>query len=84
MTGCIVVLIICCFMCLYRVAFGPTPSDRIVANDILGILVVGFCAIYSAVSKQDLYMNIALAWALLSFIGTIALAKFLEGKTYDE
>ena len=77
MTACIVILIICCFMCLYRVAFGPTPSDRIVANDILGIILVGFCAIYSAVTKEDLYMNIALAWALLSFIGTVALAKYL-------
>ncbi|MFC1556517.1 monovalent cation/H+ antiporter complex subunit F [candidate division KSB1 bacterium] len=84
MTACIVILIICCFMCLYRVAFGPTPSDRIVANDILGIILVGFCAIYSAVTKEDLYMNIALAWALLSFIGTIALAKYLEGRTYDD
>ncbi|KPK96416.1 hypothetical protein AMJ80_00070 [bacterium SM23_31] len=84
MTGCIVVLIICCFMCLYRIAFGPTPSDRIVANDILGIIIVGFCGIFSALSKQDLYMNIALAWALLSFIGSIALSKFLEGRTYDD
>jgi multicomponent Na+:H+ antiporter subunit F len=84
MTGCIIVLIICCFMCLYRVAFGPTPSDRIVANDILGIIVVGFCAIYTVISEKDLYMNIALAWALLSFVGTIALAKFLEGRTYDD
>jgi len=84
MTGCIIVLIICCFMCLYRVAFGPTPSDRIVAIDILGIITVGFCAIYSSISKHDLYMNIALSWALLSFTGTIALAKFLEGRTYDD
>jgi multicomponent Na+:H+ antiporter subunit F len=29
-------------------------------------------------------MNIAIAWALLSFIGTIALAKYLEGRYYDE
>jgi len=27
---------------------------------------------------------VALAWALLSFIGTIALAKFLEGRSFDE
>jgi len=29
-------------------------------------------------------MNIALAWALLSFIGTIALAKFLEDRSFDD
>jgi len=84
MTGFIIVLIICCFMCLYRVAIGPTPSDRIVAIDILGIIVVGFCAIYSVINKHDLYMNIALSWALLSFIGTIALSKYLEGRSYDD
>ena len=84
MTGFIVILILCCFMCLYRVAAGPTPSDRIVAIDILGTIVVGFCAVYSAFSKQDYYMNIALSWALLSFVGTIALAKYLEGRTFDD
>ena len=84
MTGFIIVLVICCFMCLYRVASGPTPSDRIVAIDILGTIVVGFCAVFSAFSQQDYYMNIALTWALLSFVGTIALAKYLEGRTFDE
>ncbi|MFB0524463.1 MAG: monovalent cation/H+ antiporter complex subunit F [Phycisphaerae bacterium] len=35
-------------------------------------------------TKKDFYINIALAWELLSFIGTIALAKFLEGRSFDE
>jgi len=55
-----------------------------VAIDILGIVIVGFCAILGMVTKKDFYLNIALAWSLLSFIGTIALAKFLEGKSFDE
>jgi multicomponent Na+:H+ antiporter subunit F len=58
--------------------------DRTVAIDILGIVVVGFCAIMALVTKKDFYLNIALAWALLSFIGTIALAKFLEGRNFDD
>jgi multicomponent Na+:H+ antiporter subunit F len=55
-----------------------------VAIDILGILVVGFCAFMAVITKQDFYMNIAITWALLSFIGTIALAKYLEGRGFDE
>jgi multicomponent Na+:H+ antiporter subunit F len=55
-----------------------------VAIDILGVVVVGFCAIMCLVTGKDYYLNIALAWALLSFIGTIALAKFLEGRSFDE
>jgi len=77
-------LCICCFLCLYRIGRGPTVSDRTVAIDILGIVIVGFCAIFALVTGKDFYINIALAWSLLSFIGTIALAKFLEGRSFDD
>ena len=79
-----VLLIVCCFMCLYRIGMGPTPPDRTVGIDILGTLVVGFCALTAIFTGKDWYMNIAISWALLSFIGTIALAKFLEGRGFDE
>ena len=71
-------------LCLYRVGRGPTAPDRTVAIDILGTLVVGFACLYALMTGQDFYMNIAIAWALISFIGTIALAKYLEGKPFDE
>jgi multicomponent Na+:H+ antiporter subunit F len=80
----IIVLFLCCFMCLYRIGRGPTAPDRTVAIDILGIVVVGFCALMAVVTGKDFYMNIAITWALLSFIGTIALAKYLEGRGFDE
>jgi multicomponent Na+:H+ antiporter subunit F len=50
----------------------------------MGTLIVGFCAIYSIMTKKDLYMNIGIAWALLNFIGCLALAKYLEGRGFDE
>ena len=80
----LICLLICCFFCLYRIGAGPTPPDRTVAIDILGILMIGFCAILSLFTGKDLYMNVAISWALLAFIGTIALAKYLEGRTFDE
>jgi multicomponent Na+:H+ antiporter subunit F len=79
-----VLLVICCFLCLYRIGMGPTPPDRTVGIDILGTLVVGFCAFTAIFTGKDWYMNVAISWALLSFIGTVALAKFLEGKGFDE
>lgn len=79
-----ILLIVCCFLCLYRIGMGPTPPDRTVGIDILGTLVVGFCALTAIITGKDWYMNIAISWALLSFIGTIALAKFLEGRGFDE
>lgn len=80
----IIGLCICIFLCLYRIGRGPTAPDRTVAIDILGIVIVGFCGISGLATGKDFYLNIALAWALLSFIGTIALAKFLEGRSFDE
>jgi multicomponent Na+:H+ antiporter subunit F len=80
----LILLLICSFLCLYRVGAGPTPPDRTVAIDILGIMMVGFCAILSLYTGKDLYMNVAISWALLAFIGTTALAKYLEGRTFDE
>ena len=77
-------LLVCCFLCLYRIGRGPSAPDRTVAIDIFGIVMVGFCALLSLTTGKDFYFVIALAWALLSFIGTIALAKFLEGRSFDE
>ena len=77
-------LIISSFLALIRVIKGPTAPDRIVAIDILGFILVNFCALLTLITREDFYMSVALAWALLSFIGSIALAKKLEGKEFDE
>jgi multicomponent Na+:H+ antiporter subunit F len=50
----------------------------------MGILIVGFCAILSIPTGRDWYIDIAIAWALQSFIGALALAKYLEGRGFDE
>ncbi len=80
----LLVLLFCSLLCLYRIGAGPTAPDRTVAIDILGTLIVGFCCIFALFVERDFFMNVAIAWALLSFIGTIALAKYLEGKAFDE
>ncbi len=78
------VLLFASFLCLYRIGMGPTAPDRTVAIDILGTLIVGFCALMTWKTGKGYYMNIGITWALLSFIGTIALAKYLEGRDFDE
>ena len=69
---------------LARLAAGPTPQDRAVAFKILGILIMGFCAVLAAITGRDLYIDIAIAWALQAMVGTMVIAKFLEGKRFDE
>jgi multicomponent Na+:H+ antiporter subunit F len=78
------VLAASCFMCLYRIGHGPTAPDRTVAIDILGTVVVGFVCLAAIAQRKDFYINLAIAWALVSFIGTLALSKHLEGRRLDE
>lgn len=77
-------LVVAAFMCLYRIGRGPSAPDRAVAVDILGTLIVAFTALLGLHTGHDWYLVIALTWGLLSFIGAIALAKYLEGRAYDE
>ncbi|UCD14857.1 MAG: cation:proton antiporter [Candidatus Omnitrophota bacterium] len=78
------IFILSCFLCLLRICRGPTSADRIVAIDILGIMIVGLCAILSISTARTWYIDIGIAWALQSFISTLALSKYLEGKGFDE
>jgi multicomponent Na+:H+ antiporter subunit F len=80
----IFILLLAAVLCLYRITKGPTAADRIVAVDILGILIIGFCAIMTISTGRSWYMDIGIAWALQSFIGTLALAKYLERKGLEE
>lgn len=72
------------FLCLARLISGPTAPDRAVAIEIMGIILVGFCTVISILTGEEFYMSAAIAWALLSFIGSLALGKYLEGKNFDE
>lgn len=71
-------------LCVYRIMVGPTAADRIVAIDIIGILIVGFCAIVSIATNRTWYVDVGIAWALQSFISTLALSKHMEGRGFDE
>jgi multicomponent Na+:H+ antiporter subunit F len=71
-------------ICLYRIIKGPTIPDRMVAVDIFGILVVGVCAIISIQTERSFIIDIGIAWIILSFIGTLTLAKYLTGKKLNE
>jgi len=84
MTILLYILIGLCFLCLMRVVLGPTLADRMVAIDIFGFLTVGVCTLLSIKLEREFLFDVALAWLFLSFIGTIALAKYLEGKKFDE
>lgn len=71
-------------VCMYRIIRGPTIPDRMVGVDIFGILVVGICAIISIQTEKSFILDVGIAWIILSFIGTLTLAKYLTGKKLNE
>lgn len=62
-----------------RLGAGPTSPDRVVALDTINTLVVASMLALGIGYQQVLYIDIAIVYALLSFISTLYIAKFLEG-----
>lgn len=60
-----------------RIIVGPTLADRVLALDLLTILAMGFVVAMALRSGFLLYLDIALALALLGFLATIALARYI-------
>ena len=72
------------FFCLFRIVRGPSVADRMVGIDIFGILVVGICALLVIKTGRLFLIDVAITWAILSFVGTLTLAKYLTGKKLNE
>ncbi len=72
------------FMCLFRIYKGPSIADRAVGVDIMGILFVGITALSALFYDLSYLMDLAISLALFSFVGTIALAKYLEKRSLDD
>ncbi len=83
-TSAFYILLLAGVLCLFRVLRGPTSADRLVALDIFGVLIVGCCALFAMGTGQSWYIDIGITWALMSFIGALALAKYLEGRPLDD
>ncbi|CDF58150.1 monovalent cation/H+ antiporter complex subunit F [Thermobrachium celere] len=72
--------IILSIILLYRVLKGPNVVDRVVAADSIDLLTVVALVLFSVYSKRGIYLDIALTLAILGFIGTLLISKYLEGK----
>jgi multicomponent Na+:H+ antiporter subunit F len=61
-----------------RLVKGPTLPDRIVATDLLGVLVVGLIAVLAGSSGVRATLDAAIVIALVGFLGTVAYATYVE------
>jgi multisubunit Na+/H+ antiporter MnhF subunit len=68
----------------YRLAFGPTLTDRVVALDMMTVIIVAFCGVYAIFSGDPAFLDVAIVLALVGFLATVALARFAERRKLRE
>lgn len=65
-------------MGILRLVIGPETVDRVVAVDLLTIVTIALIALLAHNAGRYIYLDVALVYGLLSFLGVLAVARFLE------
>lgn len=76
-------IILALFAAAYRLMVGPTLPDRVVALDMVSMLLVVFLVIFKMISGINAYMYAAIGLALISFLATVAFAHYIERSAGD-
>ena len=61
-----------------RLMRGPTLPDRVIAVDLIGVLIVCVLVVVAAGPGGALFLDVAIVIALISFVGTVAYARYVE------
>ena len=77
---CAVCFIVLALILLIRFVKGPGAADRAVAADSIEILTDMALILFALYTGRSIYLDIALITAILGFIGTVIIGKYLEGK----
>jgi multicomponent Na+:H+ antiporter subunit F len=72
------VLAVTVVLAFVRLARGPSLPDRVVALDLLATVGISIIAVYAVATNQPVVLDVAIVVALLSFLGTIAFAYYIE------
>jgi len=73
------IIMIGAFFSVLRILLGPTVPDRVVGVDTLNTLIVAGMVLLGAAYDRVIYIDIAIVYALLSYIGTLVIARYLPG-----
>ena len=78
-----IIVVAAMILVLYRVVKGPRICDRVLAANVIGTKTVVLLALIGYIYERPYFMDIALVYALMNFIGTIAFLKFREAGRLD-
>tara|TARA_B100001758_G_C18010101_1_gene402621 strand:- start:27 stop:311 length:285 start_codon:yes stop_codon:yes gene_type:complete len=79
-----IVLIISMILVLLRLYFGPTLYDRVLASNVFGTQTVLFIGVVGFLFGRPDFLDIALLYALINFVGTIAVLKFFRYRSIGD
>lgn len=65
---------------IIRVIIGPTPEDRLIGLNLSVSQVLGILVIVAVKFDRSIYLDVALVYAILGFVGIIAIARYLRGQ----
>ena len=74
----LLMLTVAALLTFVRIVRGPTLPDRVVAIDLIGVLMVGVIVVSSAATGVQAFLDVAIVIALISFVGTVAYARYVE------
>ena len=72
------VIIVGVILALIRAIKGPTPPDRVVGVDIMVTITIALMVLLGLFFKRHIYLDVSLIYAVLSFVGVIAIARYLD------
>lgn len=78
------VLSVAMVLLFIRFLLGPSIADRVIALDLLITTGIGMIAIYSVITNQPTFLDIAMILALIAFLGTVAFSYYLEKRNKNE
>ena len=78
-----VLVVVAILVVLYRALVGPTFFDRILSTNVIGTKTVVLLALIGFIYDRPQFLDIALVYALINFIATVAILKYVQSGRLD-
>lgn len=83
MTFAVTFLVVLIFLSLWRAATGPTVPDRVAAINMIGTKAIVIMVLVGYMQDQRFFIDVAMVYALIAFLMSIGMAKYLERGSLD-
>lgn len=73
-----IILAVSMLLCFVRLVIGPSLPDRVVALELMSMLIVGVIGANAVLTNETSFLDVAIVVALMSFLATVGFARYLE------